>query len=128
MLPRTAKTVKTAKTVMRLPPLNPTPLFRHPEIGWPATEWETGPEPKMAGEMAGELAGGHFSGGFQNGRKMAGQLAGQPKFGHFLVVQPVARLFFGHFGTPPRKMAAGQFAGHFSGHFWFCQPIRNKKP
>ena len=28
-------------------------------LGWPATEWETGPEPKMASEMAGS----HFSPG-----------------------------------------------------------------
>ena len=43
-------------------------------LGWPATEWETGPEPKMAGEMA----GGRFSGG---GSEMAGQMAGQPRIG-----------------------------------------------
>ena len=34
-------------------------------LGWPNTEWKTGPEPKMAGEMA----GGHFSGVSQNGQK-----------------------------------------------------------
>ena len=75
--------------------------------GWPATEWETGPEPKMAGEMAGEMAGGHFRGC----SKMAEQI-GRTN-GWTAKIWPL-------FGCPailehPRKLAAG----HFSGHFWF---------
>ena len=70
-------------------------------LGWPATEWETGPEPKKVGEMA----GGHFW-GFQNG-----QIAGQLKFGDFLPIRPFARPCFGHLGTPP-NMAAGHFVSH----------------
>ena len=85
--------------------------FQELRLGWPATEWETGPEPKMAGEMAGS----HFLGGFQNGRKMAGQMAGQLKFGDFLHVRPFARPFLGHFWTPTKKMAAGHFSA-----FPFC--------
>ena len=61
-------------------------------LGWPATEWETGPEPQMAG--------GHFSGGFRTGCKMAGPMAGEQKFGRFLAVQPFVWQFFCHFGTP----------------------------
>ena len=53
-------------------------------LGWPATEWEMGPEPKMAGEMAGQIAGGHFSGGSDMAEKMAGKMAGQPKIGQIL--------------------------------------------
>ena len=78
------------------------PELRH---GWPATGWETGPEPKMAGEMA----GGHFSAGF---RKMARQTAGQLKFGDSLTIRPVARPFFDH--SLPRP-----FRRPFLGHFWF---------
>ena len=51
-------------------------------LDWPATEWATGPEPKMACEMACEMAGSHFVG---ESPKMAGQMARQLKFGEFCI-------------------------------------------
>ena len=87
--------------------LGALPFRQGLRLGWPATERETGPEPKMAGEMAGSQ---FLGGGFQHGRKMAGQL----KFGDFLSIRPLAQQFFGHSGTPEM---AGHFAGHFSATF-----------
>ena len=80
----------------------------------PATEWETGPEPRMAEKWLAKWPAAISQGGSQNGRKMAGQ----PKNHQILAVRPFSRPFFGHVGTPPpRKMAAGHFAGHFSAIF-----------
>ena len=72
-------------------------------LGWPATEWETGPEPKMAGEMAGEMAGGHFSGGSRNGPKN-GRTNGwtaknRPNFG----CPAICPAIFRPFRDPPEK-------------------------
>ena len=81
--------------------------------GWPATEWETGSEPKMA-ENGWRNGRQPFSGGGgpKKAQKIAGQIAGHAQNHQILAVRP----FFGHFGTP-QKMAAGHFAGHFSAIF-----------
>ena len=71
-------------------------------LGWPATEWETSPEPKMAEKWPAKWP-------TENGRKMAGQL----KSGDFLHIRPFARPIFGQFGT---LSGAGR---HFASNFWF---------
>ena len=84
-----------------------------PFVGWPATEWETGLEPKMAKNWPAKRSG-HFSGVFQNSRKMARQMAGQAENLQILAGQPFVQPFFGHF-EHPRKT----FRRPFLGHFWF---------
>ena len=55
-------------------------------FGWPATEWETGPEPNMAEKFSAKWPAAIFrgAGGFPKWPKMARQIVGQLKFGDFL--------------------------------------------
>ena len=74
--------------------------------GWPAGEWETGPEPKMAGEMAGEMTGGHFSGGIPkwpnyNGRANGWTAKSWPNFGCPAICPAIFRPFSPQNGRQP---------------------------
>ena len=68
------------------------------QLGWPATELETGPEPKMAKSGRRSLR--------QNGRRMAGQL----RLAYLTICPAISQSFW----TPLFRALPRHFAGHFS--------------
>ena len=63
--------------------------------------WETGPEPRMAGEMA----VGHFSGGGgpEMAEKWSDKWLDSQNLADFWLSSHLSGHFFGHFATPPEK-------------------------
>ena len=68
--------------------------------------------------MAGEMAGGHFLGGSEMAEKWPGKWLDSQILADFWPSSHLSS-HFSAISEPPRKMAAGHFAGHISGHFWF---------